>query len=65
MQSAASMLAKAGGVLTNSFLILLTVIFILFEAAGMPNKLRAALLDADASLATFERFINGVRQYLV
>ncbi len=64
MQSAASMLAKAGGVLTNSFLILLTVIFILFEAAGMPNKLRAALLDADASLATFERFINGVRQYL-
>jgi AI-2 transport protein TqsA len=66
MQSAASMLAKAGGVLTNSFLILLTVIFILLEAAGMPNKLRAALADADAdsSLASFEKFVTSVRQYL-
>lgn len=64
MQSAASMLAKAGGVLTNSFLILLTVIFILFEAAGMPAKLQAALPNADSSLASFEKFVNGVRQYL-
>jgi len=64
MQYSASMLAKAGGVLTNSFLILLTVIFILFEAAGMPAKLRAALPDADDSLASFEKFVNGVRQYL-
>lgn len=64
MQSAAGMLAKAGGVLTNSFLILLTVIFILLEAAGMPAKLRAALPDADTSLASFDAFINGVRQYL-
>ncbi len=64
MQSAASMIAKAGGALTNSFLILLTVIFILFEAAGMPNKLRAALPDAESSLASFEKFITGVRQYL-
>lgn len=64
MQSAASMLATAGGVLTNSFLILLTVIFILLEAAGMPNKLRAAFSDADSSLASFEKFASGVRQYL-
>jgi len=64
MQSAASMLATAGGVLTNSFLILLTVIFILLEAAGMPNKLHAALADADSSLASFEKFVNSVRQYL-
>jgi len=64
MQSAASMLARAGGVLTNSFMILLTVIFILFEAAGMPNKMRAALPDADNSLASFEKFFTGVRQYL-
>jgi predicted PurR-regulated permease PerM len=64
MQYSASMLARAGGMLTNSFLILLTVIFILFEAAGMPNKLHAALSDADNSLASFERFVLGVRQYL-
>jgi len=64
MQSAASMLARAGAVLTNSFMILLTVVYILFEAAGMPNKLRAALPDADSSLVSFEKFITGVRQYL-
>lgn len=64
MQYSASMLAKAGGVLTNSFLILLTVIFILFEAAGMPAKLKAALPDADGSLASLEKFTGGVRQYL-
>ena len=64
MQSAASMLAAAGGVLTNSFLILLTVIFILFEAAGMPAKLKAALPDSNNSQASFEKFIHGVRQYL-
>jgi predicted PurR-regulated permease PerM len=64
MQSAGTMLAKAGGVLTNSFLILLTVIFILFEAAGMPNKLRAALPDAESSLNSFEKFVTSVRQYL-
>jgi predicted PurR-regulated permease PerM len=64
MQSAASMLATAGGVLTNSFLILLTVIFILFEAAGMSNKLLTALPNAESSLASLEKFITGVRQYL-
>ena len=64
MQSAAKMLATAGGVLTNSFMILLTVIFILLEAAGIPKKLHAALPDAESSLASFERFATGVRQYL-
>ena len=64
MQYSASMLAKAGGALTNSFLILLTVIFILLEAAGMPAKLKAALPDASNSLASFEKFNTAVRQYL-
>jgi predicted PurR-regulated permease PerM len=64
MQSAASMLATAGGMLTNSFLILLTVIFILLEAAGMPNKMHRALSDANTSLKSFERFHSSVKQYL-
>lgn len=64
MQMVASTLAKTGGVLTNALLILLTVIFILLEAAGMPAKMHAALDDAEASLSSFERFSDGVRQYL-
>lgn len=64
MQMVASTLARTGGVLTNTFLILLTVIFILLEAAGMPAKLRAALDNAEASLNSYERFVDSVRQYL-
>ncbi|PLX89933.1 MAG: hypothetical protein C0618_00030 [Desulfuromonas sp.] len=64
MQMVASTLATTGGVLTNTFLILLTVVFILLEAAEMPGKLRAASHNAESSLESFERFSTGVRQYL-
>lgn len=64
MQMVASTLAKTGGVLTNTLLILITVIFILLEAAGMPAKMHAALDDAESSLNSFGSFAEGVRQYL-
>jgi len=38
-----------GGVLTNSFFILLTAIFLLFELAHFPEKMRSVLKDADIS----------------
>ncbi len=38
MRLAANMLSGLGGILTNSFLILLTVIFILFEASSFQKK---------------------------
>jgi len=64
LQLAGSMLARTSGVLANAFMILLTVVFILLEAAGLPDKLRAGLNNADASLKSFERFNTGVQQYL-
>ena len=42
MSVIANLLAGLRGVFTNAFLILLTVIFILLEASGFPQKLRAA-----------------------
>ncbi len=51
-------------VLTNGFLILMTVIFILLEASGMPLKLRRVLGDPEHSLAGFDSFINDVKQYM-
>ena len=42
------MLASLGGVLSNAFLVLLTLIFILLEAAGFPKKL-LALSKGDVS----------------
>ncbi len=64
LQIAGNMLARTSGVLANAFMILLTVVFILLEAAGLPDKLRAGLDNADASLNSFERFNTGVQQYL-
>jgi predicted PurR-regulated permease PerM len=64
MELAGNILARTSGVLANTFMILLTVIFILLEAAGLPAKLRAGLDNAESSLHSFERFNTGVQQYL-
>jgi len=53
-----------GGVLANTFLILLTVIFILFEAHSFPSKLRAISATPEASLARFNQFSQNVNHYL-
>ncbi|MFW6011001.1 MAG: AI-2E family transporter [Desulfosalsimonas sp.] len=64
MQMAARTLTGLSGVLTNAFLILITVIFILFEAAWFPEKIRTAFKDPEKSLYNFSRFIKSVNQYL-
>lgn len=64
MQMAAKTLAGLSGVLTNAFLILLTVIFILLEAAGFPKKIRAGLKAPEKSLAGFGKFTESVNRYL-
>jgi predicted PurR-regulated permease PerM len=64
MKLAAAVLNGLGNVLTNGFLILMTVIFILLEAASFPNKLQAMKGTPDASLARWEHFLNHVKQYM-
>ncbi|NOY69582.1 MAG: AI-2E family transporter [Deltaproteobacteria bacterium] len=64
MQMASKILKGLSGVLTNAFLILLTVIFILAEAAGFPDKLRAALAEPTKSVERLGRFTQGVNRYL-
>ncbi|MBL4868877.1 MAG: AI-2E family transporter [Pseudomonadales bacterium] len=65
MEMVANTLSGLGGALTNAFLIVLTVVFILLEGAGLPNKLKKALHDPVASLRGFEEFAIGVNRYLV
>jgi len=60
----ANMLNGFGGVLTNTFFIIVTLIFILSEAAGFPNKLRAILNDKDTDLETYAQITRGVNRYL-
>jgi len=61
---AANMLNGLGGVLTNTFFIFLTFIFILSEAAGFPNKFRAISSDHDTDFEKYTKIISGVNKYL-
>ena len=64
MKMAANTLAGLSGLLTNVFMILLTVIFILLEASGFPQKLRNALGDPEESLGQFKSITESVNRYL-
>lgn len=64
MKLAATVLNSLGNMLTNGFLILMTVIFILLEAAGFPAKIQAIKGAPDASLIRWEHFLTHVKQYM-
>jgi len=61
---AGNTLRGLGSVLSNSFLILLTVIFILAEASSFPRKLRDVSSDPDQVLPHFARFAENVNRYM-
>lgn len=64
MKMAAVGLSSLGGILTNTFLILLTVIFILLEAASFPTKLEAILKNPDSGLSRFQDFLDNINSYM-
>ena len=64
MRLVANMLSGLGGILTNSFLILLTVIFILFEASSFQQKVGAAFGDPKGTLAQVQKITEAVNNYL-
>lgn len=53
-----------GAVIANFFLILLTVLFILFEASEFPGKVRAALGGRGDVLDAFGEFSRRLQEYL-
>ena len=57
-------LLSLGSVLSNGFLILLTVIFILAEAWTFPRKLHTVLDEPERDLPYFERFAEKVNRYI-
>ena len=61
---AVSTLGNLGGVLSNSFLIILTVIFMLFEGASLPAKLNQAFGDNSDHMTLIKRFLENVKQYM-
>ncbi|MCA9419638.1 MAG: AI-2E family transporter, partial [Nitrospira sp.] len=64
MRLVAKMLSGLGNILTNSFLILLTVIFILFEASSFQKKVGTAFGDPKSTLSHVNKITNAVNNYL-
>lgn len=64
MGLAADMLSGLGGVMANLFLIIITVIFMLFEASSLPAKFHLAMSDPDMRMKQIERFLSSVNHYL-
>ena len=64
MKLVAVLLNSLGNVLTNGFLILMTVVFMLLEASSFPAKLRTVLSDPQSSLTRLDIFISNVKHYM-
>jgi len=65
MNLAGGIFSALSSVLTNAFLILLAVVFILLEVADFPKKLRLVLKNPERSLSTIEKFSQDAKRYLV
>lgn len=57
-------ISSVGNILTNSFLIILLVIFILLEASTLPNKIRSAIGNPDSPLTQYNEVIKNINKYL-
>ncbi|MFY8273306.1 AI-2E family transporter [Pseudoalteromonas sp. SSDWG2] len=61
---ATSMLAGFGAVMANLFLIIVTVVFMLFEGPSISKKVHLALNDPDMKMKQIDRFIESINSYL-
>ncbi|MCP4260440.1 MAG: AI-2E family transporter [Planctomycetes bacterium] len=64
MGLASDLLSSVGSVLTNTFLILFTVIFMLLESDSVTPKLHTALRDPMMKINRIDTFLNAINQYL-
>ncbi|WP_420811014.1 AI-2E family transporter [Ferrimonas lipolytica] len=64
MGLATDILSSLGGLLANTLLIVLAMVFMLFEASGISRKLHFALDDPQMRLQQIDRFLESVNRYL-
>ncbi len=64
MQLVARLFNGLGDVLTNGFLILVTVIFMLLEASSFPEKMFAVLHQPQKTMDKIKQITNEVKHYL-
>ncbi len=64
MKLIATLLSGMGGILTNGFLILITVIFLLLEASTLPGKWRAAFARPETSMEQGRAIADNINHYM-
>ena len=64
MKYAGALLSDLGNLLANGFIIMLIVVFMLFEAGGFPAKLKAIYGEDDSKLLQLHKFKKSVEQYM-
>jgi predicted PurR-regulated permease PerM len=65
MNLAGDIFSALSMLLTNAFMILLTVVFILLEATDLPGKLKLVLRNPERSLSAIDKFSQNAKRYLV
>jgi AI-2 transport protein TqsA len=58
-------LSHLSGIMSSIFLLLMTVVFMLFEVKVLPFKLQQALDNPNEGMAAIQRALKGVTHYLV
>ncbi len=65
MSIAAELVSQVASMMSDTALIILTLVFILLEVASIPRKLRKAIGDPQADLSRFARLATEVKRYVV
>ncbi len=65
MGLAGYLFSALSGILAKGLLVLLTIVFILLEAAEFPRKMRAVYSNPETSLSVIEKFSHNAKRYLV
>lgn len=61
---AGNTLASLGNIMTNAFMILLTVVFILGEEVGFSEKLKSTSRNSEKTIEAINQFTTGVNRYM-
>ncbi len=63
MKFVGQLFSSLSSIFTNAFLILMTVVFILLEATGLPVKIERIATNPDQSINTFHKFLEDMNRY--
>ncbi|MFQ5582865.1 MAG: AI-2E family transporter [Calditrichia bacterium] len=64
LQLFGGVLSAFGNILSQTFIIILIVVFMLYEALNLPDKVQAASRDAESTMANFTKIHDNIKRYV-